>query len=393
MSTAGVFLLLLLAILCGYVMGIYQRGAANDDDEESIDAEQDILKSLGSILRDDADAGLDQFIHRLDVSPATLDTHLAVGNLLRRKGEISRAIRVHQNLISRPSLSKAQQRNAQLELARDFAQAGLLDRAERLLVELFSQPESDKEVIAGLLVDIYQDEHEWQKAIGVVDELGGGWFTKLADPWLSMRAHFYCELAALSVAKGELLGARKYLKVARNQQKNLARSYLLLAEIEVLAGNYREATAIFESLAIVDSEYLYAGLPLLVALAKSEQQKASVIRILKSAWRVTGISAFLLEELQLEEDRSLAEQQTILIAAITTSPNLRLLDVYLRQVESDSEPIQRLHEPLQQFSERLSKLPHYRCSQCGFTGRQIHWLCPSCKTWGMLRPIRGMEGV
>lgn len=388
------FLLLLLALLIGYVMGIYQRRKQADNDSGTPDPdEQDLLKSLGLILRDEPDVGLDQFLHRLDVTPATLDTHLAVGNLFRRKGEISRAIQVHQNLISRPRLSPAQQRTAQLELAKDFAQAGLLDRAERLLLQLFDGAESERETIARLLVDIYQDEKEWQKAIDAVEVLGRGWFVKLPEDWQRISAHFQCELAAQHIGKGDLLGARRLLKAARNKQKGMARAYLLLAELELLAGNYREALQLMELLAGFGYDSLFFGLHILGALAKHEAERGKVLQMLRQAWRESGIAAFLLEELHLEPGRSVSERAEILALALQDRPSLRLLEAYLSLIAPDIHQLQPLREPLAKVSKRLAGLPQFRCCKCGFTARQLHWLCPSCKTWGNLQPIKGLEGV
>lgn len=388
------FLLLLLALLIGYVMGIYQRRKQADSDTDDHNADdQDLLKSVGLILRDEPDVGLDQFLHRLDVTPATLDTHLAVGNLFRRKGEISRAIQVHQNLISRPRLTVLQQRTAQLELAKDFAQAGLLDRAERLLLQLFENADSERETIARLLVDIYQDEKEWQKAIDTVESLGKGWFVKLPEHWQSVTAHFHCELAAQSIEKGDLLGARRLLKSARNKQKGMARAYLLLAELELLAGNYREALQILEVLASFGYDSLFFGLPILVALAKNETAKLKVVHMLRQAWRESGIAAFLLEELKLEPERPASERAEILALALQDRPSLRLLESYLSLIAPGVTQLKPLHEPLAKVSRRLSGLPQFRCCKCGFTARQLHWLCPSCKTWGNLQPIKGLEGV
>ncbi|UTA49529.1 hypothetical protein L1F30_08325 [Simiduia sp. 21SJ11W-1] len=374
-------------------MGIYQRRTDEDEEEEQqAGNKQDLLKNLGHILREEPDTGLDQFIHRLDVTPATLDTHLAVGSLLRRKGEVSRAIRVHQNLISRPSLSKQQQRQAQVELAQDFAQAGLLDRAERLLLELLDE-ESEQDKIAQLLVDIYQDEREWARALEVVDRLGKGWFVKLSDHWQTLRAHFYCEQASLAVAQGDLVSARRLLKQARSQQKNLARSYLLAAEVDILAGEYPRALSSLESLMLVDADALYAGLALLKGLAKYEKLKPPVIQLLQQAWRKTHIAAFVLTELTLVEGRSFEEQGQILKVALQEHPNLRLLDAYLNLLATQKVEFQPILLPLEAMANRLERLSHFRCGQCGFMGKQMHWLCPSCKTWSSLAPIKGLEGV
>ncbi|WP_221197207.1 hypothetical protein [Simiduia aestuariiviva] len=385
--------MLLLAILCGYVMGIYQRRTDSDDADGAPDSSQDLLKNLGYLLREETDAGLDQFIHRLDVSPATLDTHLAVGGLLRRKGEISRAIRVHQNLISRPSLSKAQQRQAQIELAQDFAQAGLLDRAERLLLELFEIDDAEREKVAQLLVDIYQDEREWERALDIVNQLGKGWFNKLSDHWQTLRAHFHCELAAVAVQGGDLLTVRRILKQARAYQKNLARSYLLEAEVELQAGDSARALAALEALLALDPDSLYAGLPVLQDLAKKEQYLPAVKRLLQQGWRQAGIASFVVMELELEVGRDPEVRKEILEVAIQKSPNLRLLAAYLALLIETNKEVGSVLEPLAAIGEKLNKLPHFKCSQCGFAGKQVHWLCPSCKTWSSLRPIKGLEGV
>ena len=48
---------------------------------------------------------------------------------------------------------------------------------------------------------------------------------------------------------------------------------------------------------------------------------------------------------------------------------------------------------LQQLVEKLiADRPTYRCKQCGFSGRELHWQCPSCRQWDSVTTIRGTEG-
>ncbi|AFU97734.1 tetratricopeptide repeat protein [Simiduia agarivorans] len=393
MTTGSIFLMVLIALIIGYVMGIYQRRAEPEELEEQRSDEQALLKSLGLILRDESDAGLDQFIHRLDVTPATLDTHLAVGTLFRRKGEVSRAIKVHQNLISRPSLSKAQRLNAQLELARDFYQAGLLDRAERLLLELFDADDVSRDDVANLLVEIYQDEKEWPKAIDIVDRLGKGWFTKLSEEWQLIRAHFCCEQATVALKAGDMLEARRLLKQARLQQKGLARACLLLADIEMQAGNRAAAVGAINQAVLSGFDYVFPAIPLLSELAQDPKHRASAIELLRQGWRESALAACLLKESELEASRDLEESLNILLLALRDRPNLRLLHRYLTLLQSRSSDVAELNETLDKVAARLDAMPQYRCGHCGFTAKQLHWLCPSCKRWGGLAPIKGLEGV
>jgi lipopolysaccharide biosynthesis regulator YciM len=73
-----------------------------------------------------------------------------------------------------------------------------------------------------------------------------------------------------------------------------------------------------------------------------------------------------------------------------TRPTLRgllaLLSTHREPAAADQAMLQSLLQKLV-----LSK-PAYQCHRCGFSGRQIHWLCPSCKQWNTVLPIGGAEG-
>lgn len=143
------------------------------------------------------------------VNSETLEVHLSLGNLLRKKGEIARSVKVHQNLLARPSLTKSQRYLVQFELAKDYVSSGLLDRAEILLGELIDQRSLDTELRQAaliLLIDVYQDTRDWLKAIDVADHLTTRKFTHHVDRWRQTQAHYSCELAEL--ARQKKIGCR-----------------------------------------------------------------------------------------------------------------------------------------------------------------------------------------
>ncbi len=154
-----VFVLLFAAIAIGWFLG----RRSHRQTQATPDLPSQYYKGLNYLLDGRPDGAIDAFISALEVNSETLETHIALGNLLRKKGEVERAIRIHQNLLARPSLPKAQIHQAHLELARDYISAGLLDRAERLLLDLVD--ESPQQLRASLrhLMDIYQSEREWQQ--------------------------------------------------------------------------------------------------------------------------------------------------------------------------------------------------------------------------------------
>src|SRR3972149_1945846 len=158
--------------------------------QKSLDLPSAYFTGLNFLLNEQPDKAIEVFIRVLEVNSDTVETHLALGNLFRRRGEVERAIRIHQNLIARPTLDKEQRSHALMELGQDYFKAGLFDRAENLFLEL-AEIQAHSEQALKLLLHIYQQEKEWEKAIDVTRKLAP--ITgKIMDENI---AHFYCELA------------------------------------------------------------------------------------------------------------------------------------------------------------------------------------------------------
>src|SRR5690625_3917392 len=88
------------------------------------------FKGLNFLLNEEPDRAIDAFIEVAKLDSETVELHFALGSLFRRRGEIERAIRVHQSLLARADLAENARQDAQFELAQDFLKAGMLDRAE-----------------------------------------------------------------------------------------------------------------------------------------------------------------------------------------------------------------------------------------------------------------------
>ncbi|NNF96569.1 MAG: tetratricopeptide repeat protein, partial [Halobacteria archaeon] len=182
------FFLLPIAALSGWWLG--RRSKARRQEESSLELPSSYLRGLNYLLNEQQDKAIDLFIQLLDVDNDTVETHLALGSLFRRRGEVDRAIRIHQNLIARPTLSKEQRMQALFELGQDYMRAGLLDRAETLLGELIG---NEPHTVAALqhLLDIYQQEKDWDKAIQIAQRLE----SRTGQSKRNLIAQYYCEKA------------------------------------------------------------------------------------------------------------------------------------------------------------------------------------------------------
>jgi len=184
------------------------------------------FQGLNYLLSEQPDKAIEVFMELAEVNKETVETHLALGSLFRKRGEVDRAIRLHQNIISKQGLDDAQRTHALLELGEDYMRAGLFDRAERLFSELIDRDELAPSALKSLL-DIYQQEKDWQRALDVAGQLEQANGTSLAET----KSHFCCELARIDMQQGHHEAARKQLRQARRLFPQGVRSRFILAEI------------------------------------------------------------------------------------------------------------------------------------------------------------------
>lgn len=357
-------------------------------------------RGLNFLLNDQPDSALDTFIEALEVNAETLETHIAVGNLMRRKGEVERAIRIHQNLLSRPSLPRVHLHQAHLELARDFISAGLLDRAERLLQDLIKEASELKETAMHHLLEIYKDEKEWQQAIDIAEQLLPKRSLLKAAPATdktitSALSHYCCELAELSLKKNDFHGARVQLKKALFYDRGCVRASLLFADIEFRTGHYAKAIKNLRKVREQDPVFIPETIALLRSsyerLGDSEGFYHSMLECLEIYPSATIVLS-LVEEITAKKGQQAAAD--FLAKELKKRPSLlgltKLVEFHIANSDGQSKENLTILQLL--IEQLMQNKPRYQCDHCGFSGKRLHWLCPSCKQWGQIKAIRGAEG-
>ncbi len=382
------FLLLPIAALSGWLIGRRQQSSRRGISGNEIPL--DYIKGLNYLLNEQPDKAIDVFIQMLDVNSDTVETHLALGSLFRRRGEVDRAIRIHQNLIARPTLSVEQRMQALHELGQDYMSAGLLDRAEALFKELV---ESGPHTINALnqLIDIYQQEKDWEQAIETARILS----IKTGKSQDSVIAHYYCEMAENDLRNNELNKALKNIKRALSTDNKCARASILEGDVESRAGNYKSAIRAYRRIEEQDPDYIPEILESLSAcyreLNRADEMVTYLQEILK---RQGGISVMLtLAELLREREGDTVSAEFI-AKYLEQKPSLRgmdrLIDLAIQHIK---DPAREKLEALKTVTAQLLvNNPVYKCDHCGFHGKTLHWQCPGCKSWNTVKPIQGVEG-
>ena len=226
-------------------------GRPNVRKRERAGLRSDYFQGINYLLNEQPDKALDVFIKLIEVDSETVETHLALGNLYRRRGDVDRAIRIHQNLIAREALSLPQRTEGLLELAQDYMSAGLLDRAEELFTELAEDSEYRVQALRQL-IDIYEQEKDWPKAIASARKLEKATGNQLG--WII--AHYCCEQAGRHCKEGDLDRALKHVQQARNMHAACVRASLLEADIHAERSEHERAIRALQRVEEQDADFL-----------------------------------------------------------------------------------------------------------------------------------------
>ena len=368
---------IVLAFLLGVLLTRFIASRARSGKKQKVNTEY--FKGLNFLLNEEPDKAIEVFIKALEVDSETVELHLALGGLFRRKGEVDRATRIHQNLIARPSLTDEQRLQAIFELAQDYYKAGLLDRAENLFSELKDSVSYREQAIDGLC-SIYQQEKEWRKAIEVSrlrkrSEKAGN---------ATQMAHYWCELAEISIAQREYSDAKKHLRSALNEDRSSARAILLRGELAYQQKNYESAIEHWQKLA--------KNRPVLAEL---------VVDKVRASYEALGdthsLKDYLLNGAFIPKNKDAFNVwQRSLIKVLGEQDAIQHIFTQVQQEGLSASVAGYLYDNAEKFTENMvhrkallkdllnranKRKRAYNCEGCGFETRAMYWHCQNCGEW------------
>jgi lipopolysaccharide biosynthesis regulator YciM len=377
------------ALVSAWYLGYHSKYYSNT--QCKVNLPKDYLVGLNYLLNEEPDKAVDVFIKMLEVDSNTVETHLAVGKLFRRKGEVDRAIRIHQNLIARPQLDKNYREQALYELGQDYLSAGVLDRAERIFQEVLGIKAYSIPALRALL-DIYQQEKEWENAIQIANKLE----MTTKNNVQPLVAHYYCELAEAAVTKGHIDECQLFLKYALEADEQCVRASLLQARMNMNRGSYRDAIKSLQRIKHQNPEFLSEAIHELVECYTALNEEEPLIHYLEKI--VEEYPHFNMVKILLEKMRNFRGEAAA--AAYVTKylkkyPSIHGLHLYVNTYLDSAANLPR-HDflILQNLTKKLlADKPDYQCTLCGFSGKSLHWLCPGCKQWNSTKPLHHLEQV
>lgn len=380
MDSALVYVLLLAGVAIGWTLGF--RFAR----QVKTDASPDWIPSVEFLLAEANDASLERLLNVPQIDDDSIDLFLKLGRTLREKGEVERAIHLHQSLFARTGLPRQTQVQLELELAVDYYFAGLLDRAERLFSELLEAKGRVQESASRYLVELYEEEGEWLKIL----ELHKG--RKLASAaGLSKRvAHAACELAEGAVSAADYLEAQQFCRLALKIDAGCARAYVVQGDLAYGHKEYHEAIRCYLRAAETDPHSIVVVLESMTHCFRELGDIKGLISYLDKHWQSSRYVPALVEKTACAADQDGAEKAAdYLLKELSTSPSnqgfFALVELVVRhRLQLDKSQLLVLYGILRQIVEGE---PKFICKTCGFKAKEYHWRCPSCKDWSAVIPF------
>jgi len=384
MNTGLLWVFLFLALMIGWFLGFASRQKVAQTRQNDTNSEQ--TKHRLQLLFDSySDASLDQFINSLAVTPETLSLHISIGKHFRTEGEVDKAIMIHQNLMAHPEITESESEPVIYELAKDYNAAGLFDRAESLLQQLTASRDFGLRS-RKLLLEIYEREREWEKALSVGLEID---LKKKSDLRLRV-AHYYCEISEDKIAQRDIRMAYRCLKKALNVDRACIRAHLLLSQLEMEQEDYRKAIHYLKQVVEISPENTALVLPRMLQCTRATDSFDRHQEYLRQLYDETGQVCVLIALVESMEAEGRSDAALDFLEAHTLkSTGVASLHALLIRYKACDRPIApRVVEVLPAIlAKERAETPDYRCIRCGFSGRQLHWMCPSCKGWQSTQPI------
>lgn len=347
------------------------------------------FRGLNFLLTDEPDKAIEEFIKFVRINSETVEIHLSLGKLFRARGEVGRAIRIHQNLIARPNLSIAHRIAALYALAEDYRQGGFVDRAVDAYQQVLSVEPNHQAGLAGLQA-MHENEGRWDMALEILQRLEKQ--TQTPDP--RRHAHIRVQMG-LELQRTQGSGViseavMDHFHAAIKVFPGCVEARRLLGEAQLTLGKTRAAIKTFEGLKTTRPSHFFMLAEALRRAYELDGNGAGFVRCMTDAVQALSSSARLVIYWArlLEEQGQLDAATEVLRTGMAKHPRtlsiIRPLILLLARQNLWQEALETAQRRLDQL---LSVQPAFQCSRCGFKSQDIYWKCPQCHQWDTMEPL------
>lgn len=379
------FLLLPFAFLSGW-MAARKRYRKNENKNHQLS--HSFVQGINLLLDEQPDKALEVFLNHPDIDEYTAETYLLIGNMFRNRGEVDRALKVHQNLIGRANLHPDRKKAAMLAYGQDFLVAGMLDRAEKVFTEVMENTDNDPTACSALRI-IYEQLQQWDRAIEVTHCIQ----KNSNDDYGRYIAHYFCELAQIDLDKGNVHIVEQLLESAKKADKNSSRVLVIQGDLASRKQLPAEALKYYQAAIRQDSRLLgllNSRLQLVTDdIGKDEKLKKFLMRVVDKS-RDIQVLGYLVDVLSRNEitAKDISYIENTFKSGLSSPATLIRLVAMWKEQTTDKDKISQYDLITGVLQEYLQDRSDFQCQECGYQMKEFIWRCPACQEWDTVAQIK-----
>jgi lipopolysaccharide biosynthesis regulator YciM len=374
---------LLFGLAAGKAVERYKLQEGRWIDRRKARESQHYMQGLNFIVSNQLDLAIDEMSQAARLDPDALEIHMILGNLYREKGQVGRAVQIHQQLLQRPRLRNVEHTYVQLCLGLDYKRGGFVDRALVAFNEVLRlDPENEHALLH--LERLYEDQHQWEEARAIRERL-----TKIVRPSLQARhqaiqAFLENELGLQANGLGNQADAVRHFTTAIDLDARVVPAYLNLGDIKLAQGNASSAAEIWETLVKVAPERAYLAFARLQSLytqlgtpSRFDELCRTLIAGNPQDWRARlALARHLRAENRSEDGLDL------LLDALAHNPHAVVIHQTIWETLLElglTQPLVNRYVSISREAVFYSD-PHI-CIRCRYRSNELLWQCPHCHEW------------
>ncbi len=384
-------LFLLLPVVAAYSWYMGRNSVKQNDQSVKTDLSKKYSQGINYLLSNQEDKAIEHLIETLKIEDDSIEAHFAMANLFRKRGELDRALKVHEHLVRHKYLPDDAKHKAAFELGKDFFSAGLYDRAEAMFQRLLKSKKYELKALS-YLMQIFQSTKDWQKGIALEKNIVKSNDKKL----LHILANFYCELATTAHQEDDNLEVIELLEKALKLDNKSCRANWLMALIYEQHEQYEHATECYINIYQQDIEFFPDVIDKMEHCYDENGNTDDFYRFIKNVYNETGSTSALIKYVDHLVDTGKVEQANqFILSGLKRRSTIHGFKHFVKmQLNANNSPqeSESLTVIRELVSAYLKVKPRYSCRNCGFNSATHYWSCPSCHEWEQLKPVRGLEG-
>ena len=378
---------LLVALLIGLAVGkAWERYKLHDGhwiDRRKARESPHYILGLNFLVSNQLDLAIEELTKAAGLDADALEIHLILGNLYREKGQVSKAIQIHQSLLQRPRLTTLEHAYVLLCLGLDFRRGGFVDRAFEAFSEVVKLDPGNQYALFNL-EKLHEQQHQWHEAKILRQRMTEVASDSTGDRDQAILAFLENELGLQAMRGGDLNTAAKHFETAIDLDQRTVPAYLNLGDVRLQRGSPEEAIATWQEVLRIAPERAYLAFGRLER-AFSEAGGSSrfpdlcrrIIEANPQDWR----ARVALAQYQAARGEP-AQALDLLFESLVHNPHALTIhqNIWrtLTVLDFESELVRRY---VSLTHEAVFYLDPHVCMRCRYRSTELLWQCPQCHEW------------